>query len=66
MECEEQQQHVIDPSLSTMVKNEPEDESLDDWFVMELKKLIHVYMQHTTRPFPMKYFLDLTDHSRSH
>ena len=35
--------------------------SLDDQFVQELRKLINNYMQHTTRPFPLKYFLNLTE-----
>ncbi|CAF5003267.1 unnamed protein product [Rotaria sp. Silwood1] len=42
-------------------KNETFDSSLDEQFVAKLRQLIDEYMKHTTRPFPLKYFLDLTD-----
>lgn len=38
------------------------DESIDEQFVSDLRKLINDYLQRTTRPFPLKYFVDLTEH----
>ena len=38
--------------------------SLDDRFSLELQKLVTQYIQHTTRPFPLKFFVDLTDPKR--
>ncbi|CAF4491386.1 unnamed protein product [Rotaria sp. Silwood2] len=54
-------QPVTNRLVPTLVKHEKEDTSLDDQFIAQLRQLIHEYMQHTTRPLPLKYFLDLTD-----
>ena len=37
---------------------------LDDHFSLELQKLVTQYIQHITRPFPLKVFVDLTDPKR--
>ncbi|CAF3430225.1 unnamed protein product [Rotaria sp. Silwood2] len=54
-------QPVTNRLVPTLVKHEKEDTSLDDQFIAQLRQLIHGYMQYTTRPLPLKYFLDLTD-----
>ncbi|CAF3704635.1 unnamed protein product [Rotaria sp. Silwood1] len=61
---EEQHQTARSPinqTVQSSVKNEEQDTSLDDQFIIQLKQLIQGYMQHTTRPLPLKYFLDLTE-----
>ncbi|CAF1345326.1 unnamed protein product [Rotaria sp. Silwood1] len=47
-------------TVQSLVKPEVKENSLDDIFVTELKKLITDYIQRTTRPLPLKYFLDFT------
>ncbi|CAF2819287.1 unnamed protein product [Rotaria sp. Silwood2] len=54
-------QATFDWPMQLLVKNETYDTSLDEQFVCKLRQLIHEYMQHTTRPLPLKYFLDLTE-----
>jgi hypothetical protein len=44
-----------------VVKSEKQDLSMDDLFIAQLRQLIDDYMQHTKRPFPVKYFIDLTN-----
>ncbi|CAF2899009.1 unnamed protein product [Rotaria sp. Silwood2] len=52
---------TFNPTVQSSVKTENNDTSLDDVFVKELKKLITDYIQRTTRPLPLKYFLDFTE-----
>ncbi|CAF1398158.1 unnamed protein product [Rotaria sordida] len=54
-------QATLNWSIESVVKNEKQDRSLDDQFIAQLQQLIKEYMQHTTRPLPLKYFLDLTE-----
>ncbi|CAF1366095.1 unnamed protein product [Rotaria sordida] len=54
-------QPKIDRSVQSLVKNEKQDRSLDDQFIAQLRQLIKEYIKHTTRPLPLKYFLDLTE-----
>ncbi|CAF3104657.1 unnamed protein product [Rotaria sp. Silwood2] len=62
---QQQQQQRLQPTINrhapSIVKTEKEDMSLDDQFIAQLRKLIKDYIQHTTRPLPLKYFLDLTE-----
>ncbi|CAF5034958.1 unnamed protein product, partial [Rotaria sp. Silwood1] len=48
-------------TVQSLVKPDVKGNSLDDIFVTELKKLITDYIQRTTRPLPLKYFLDFTE-----
>ncbi len=55
-------QHVTNQVENTTVKKEKQDASVDDLFIAQLRQLLKDYMQRTTRPFPLKYFLDFTEH----
>ncbi|CAF4977368.1 unnamed protein product, partial [Rotaria sp. Silwood1] len=54
-------QSTFDWPTQLLVKNEAHDTALDEQFIAKLRQLIYEYMQHTTRPLPLKYFLDLTE-----
>ena len=54
--------HVTKQPENTAVKREKQDTSVDDQFITQLRQLLNDYMQRTTRPFPLKYFLDFTEH----
>ncbi|CAF4318325.1 unnamed protein product [Rotaria sp. Silwood2] len=58
---QEPTQSTFDWPTQMFVKNETFDSTLDEQFVAKLRQLIDEYMKHTTRPFPLKYFLDLTE-----
>ena len=58
----QQQQHSLHPNRPT--SDAARQLSLDDHFSLELQKLVTQYIQHTTRPFPLKFFVDLTDPKR--
>ncbi|CAF2806183.1 unnamed protein product [Rotaria sp. Silwood2] len=54
-------QATFDWPTQIFVKSENYDSKLDEQFVAKLRQLIDEYMKHTSRPFPLKYFLHLTD-----
>ncbi|CAF2793123.1 unnamed protein product [Rotaria sp. Silwood2] len=58
---QEPTQTTFDWPTQMFVKNETFDLTLDEQFVAKLRQLIDEYMKHTTRPLPLKYFLDLTE-----
>ncbi|CAF3394721.1 unnamed protein product [Rotaria socialis] len=57
---QQEKKNKTDPSPSVSVKAPVQDISIDDQFIIDLRKLMNDYVQRTTRPFPMKYFIDLT------
>ncbi|CAF1203620.1 unnamed protein product [Adineta steineri] len=58
---QEHTQNTAHQPTTTVIKQEEQSLSLDDHFINQLRQLLKDYMQHTKRPFPLKYFIDLTD-----
>lgn len=57
-------ENTTNRSSSTSMENDDDGEdekpSLDEVFIEQLRKLVNDYMEHTTLPFPYRYFIDLT------
>ncbi|CAF1246181.1 unnamed protein product [Rotaria sp. Silwood1] len=65
-ENEQKQQQKLrsvteDRHVSSPIQREKQETSLDDQFIVQLRQLIYEYVEHTTRPMPVKYFIDLSD-----
>jgi len=54
-------QKATGPTSSVPANAPIQDLSADEQFIVDLRKIINDYLQRTTRPFPLKYFIDLTD-----
>lgn len=55
-----EQQHQQEIRKTTDSSSTIPDKSVDEEFIAELRKLINKYIQRTTRPFPLRYFIDLS------